>query len=688
MPRRVSSLILVVSVCASLVHLPLVDAQTTPTITVDVAADRKAIDPRIYGVNWASTSQLSALNVPLNRWGGNPTSRYNWQINADNRGADWYFQSIPYANTPGGEFDAFVTTSRAGGAEPMVTIPIIGWVAKLGTNRSKLSSFSIAKYGPQTDADHQWFPDAGNGISAVTGQPIAGNDPNDASVLHNSSFQQQWVQHLVGRWGNAQSGGVRYYILDNEHSIWYSTHRDVRPEGPRMQEIRNLIIDYGGKIKAVDPGALVVGPDEWGWSAYFWIGYDLQHGGGQDRALNGGADSLPWLLGQLRQHEQSTGQKVLDVFTVHYYPQGGEFSDTTSTAMQQRRNRSTRSLWDPSYVDETWINDRVRLVPRLRGWVSAHYPGLKTGLTEYSWGAENHINGATAQADILGIFGREGLDLATRWVVPATASPTFKAFQMYRNYDGSRSTFGDVSVSATTTLNPDNTSVFAAQRSSDGALTLMVVNKVLSGTTTATVGLAGFTPAGTAQVYQLTSANQISRLADVVVGGGSLPISVSAQSITLYVLPSASAPSLSVGNVTVAEGNSGTTSAAFTVTLSPASAGAVTVNYATANGTATAGDYTSTSGALAFALGQTTKTVNVPVIGDTTVEPTETFYLSLSNPAGAVLGDGQGTGTITNDDSAPSGLRVAMRRSSRATRARRAWCSPFLFPRPAREPSA
>src|SRR5207244_10546394 len=82
----------------------------------------------------------------------------------------------------------------------------------------------------------------------------------------------------------------------------------------------------------------------------------------------------------------------------HYYPQGGEFSDDVSTAMQLRRNRSTRSLWDPNYVDETWINDVVQLIPRLKSWVSTYYPGTLTGVTEYNWGAEWHINGATTQA--------------------------------------------------------------------------------------------------------------------------------------------------------------------------------------------------------------------------------------------------------------------------------------------------
>ena len=135
---------------------------------------------------------------------------------------------------------------------------------------------------------------------------------------------------------------------------------------------------------------------------------------------------------------------------MHYYPQGGEFSDDVSTAMQQRRNRSTRSLWDPNYVDETWINDRVQLIPRLRGWVDQHYPGTQIGITEYNWGAEGHINGATTQADILGIFGREGLDMAARWATPATSTPTYKAIKLYRNYDGQRSTFGDTSVAAST----------------------------------------------------------------------------------------------------------------------------------------------------------------------------------------------------------------------------------------------
>lgn len=513
------------------------------TISIDVNASRHRIDPNIYGVAHAGAADLSDLNVPLNRNGGNNTTRYNWQQNADNRGNDWYYESIADTSAVAGERgDTFFSTSRTANAQAMLTVPMIDWVAKVAANRNKLASFSIAKYGAQTGNDWQWFPDAGNGV-LTNGQNVAGNDPNDANVPSSSSFQQGWIQHLVGRWGTNASGGVRYYILDNEPSIWHSTHRDVHPIGATMTEIRDKMVDYAGKIKAVDPSALIAGPEEWGWSGYFFSGYDQQYGSLHgwsvlpDRQSHAGADYLPWLLDAIRQSSAAAGRRLLDVFTVHYYPQGGEFGDDTSSAMQLRRNRSTRSLWDPAYVDETWINDKVMLIPRLRSWVNTYYPGTAIGITEYNWGAENHINGATTQADILGIFGREGLDAAARWTTPAATTPTYKAIKMYRNYDGNSSAFGDTSVAATVP-DPNTLAAFAAQRSTDGTLTIMVVNKVLSGTTQVTINVAHFADRGTAQLWQLTAANAITRGSDVTVAASSVALTLPAQSITLLVVGS------------------------------------------------------------------------------------------------------------------------------------------------------
>lgn len=513
-------------------------------IRIDAAAGRHPIDPRIYGVAFATSSELARLNAPLNRSGGNSETRYSWQINAHNHAADWYFESLPDDSaTAGAAADAFVRASRGGGAEPMLTIPMIGWAPKLGAGRQRLASYSIAKYGPQTDRDWSWFPDAGNGMSVTNNTPITWNDPDDANTPVGVTFQSNWVQHLLAAWGPSTNGGVRYYFLDNEHSLWHSTHRDVHPVGATMEEIRDRMAEYAAMIKSSDPSAVVLGPEEWGWSGYLYSGYDQQYGATHgwssfpDREAHEGADYLPWLLDQMRQCSVTAGRRLLDVFTVHYYPQGGEFGANVGETMQLRRNRSTRSLWDTNYVDESWINAPVGLIPRLKRWVAESYPGTPVGITEYNWGAEDHINGATAQADILGIFGREGLDMANRWTTPDSSSPAFLAICMYRNYDGARSTFGDTSVRATGG-DPDACAVFASERSVDGALTIMAVNKSFDAITSAVFAVTNFIAAGTAQVWRLSSlTNAIVRQSDLAVTHGAVSTSLPAQSITLMVLP-------------------------------------------------------------------------------------------------------------------------------------------------------
>jgi hypothetical protein len=109
---------------------------------------------------------------------------------------------------------------------------------------------------------------------------------------------------------------------------------------------------------------------------------------------------------------------------------------------------------------------------------------------------------------------------------------------------------------------------------------------------------------------------------------------------------------ITIGNVTVTEGNAGTSNAVFNVTLSAASGSTVTVAYATADGSATApSDYTSTSGTLTFNPGQVSKQIIVPIVGDTVVETNETFSVNLSNPTNATIaGSGFGLGTINNND--------------------------------------
>jgi PKD repeat protein len=659
---------------ATVAAVAVLEAQNgAVTVSVNVTANRRAINPSIYGVAYATTAQLQELNAPLHRYGGNNTSRYNWQQNADNRGQDWYFESIGDSSaTAGQRGDDFIVNSRAGNAEPMITIPIIEYVAKVGSNRSKLASFNSNIYGPQDDCDWQWFPQACNGMHS--GQPITGNNPLDANVANSTALQGGWVSHIVQRFGLAANGGLKYYILDNEHSIWHSTHRDVRPTGATMEEIRDAMINYSAAIKNVDAGALVVGPEEWGWSGYFFSGYDQQYGSQHgwsflpDRANHGNADYLPWLLQQLKARSDLDQRRVIDAFTVHYYPQGGEFGNDTSSAMQLRRNRSTRSLWDPNYVDETWINDKVKLIPRLRSWADTYYyPGTPIGITEYNWGAEGHINGATTQADIYGIFGREGLDLGTRWTTPDPTTPTYKAMKMYRNFDGNGSTFGDTSVLASSTANADSVSVFAAQRSSDQALTVMVISKVLSGSTPVTVNITNLTTASSAQVWQLTASNAIGHLADVAVSGQSFTTSVPAQSITLFVVSASSAPPnqppVARATATPASGNA-PLAVAFDGTTSSDADGSI-VSYAwtfgeggSANGAMANRTYT-TAGSYSATL---TVTDNLGATGTTTigisVNPGQTAPAAPSNLTASVGANRLATLNWSDNSSNETGFYV------------------------------
>jgi large repetitive protein len=133
-----------------------------------------------------------------------------------------------------------------------------------------------------------------------------------------------------------------------------------------------------------------------------------------------------------------------------------------------------------------------------------------------------------------------------------------------------------------------------------------------------------------------------------------------AQGTATIVNDDAVQPALSINNVSVTEGNSGTTTATFTVTLTPASTQTVTVAYATADATATTAglDYVAKTGTLTFAAGATTQTIVVTTNGDTTIEADETFAVNLTGPTNATIADAQGVGTIVNDDLALSALSI------------------------------
>ncbi|MBB5460019.1 glycoside hydrolase family 44 protein [Paraburkholderia sp. Cpub6] len=512
-------------------------------ITVDAAANRHPISPLIYGLNFGTAEILRDLRVPINRSGGNTASAYNWRIDAHNTGQDWFFESLPTDPKDIYQYnDRFAALTRDGHALPMLTIPMIGRVARLDKDGKPLVSFSVNRYGKQQSVDAHGLSDAGNGI-APDGTPIR-NDPDDASLLDDPQSQQERVRQLMRGSGSAGSDGVHYYLMDNEPSLWQLNHRDMHPIGAHASEVANKVIAYSHAVKAADPGARVVAPEEWGWTGYRFSGFDQQyfaaHGQGNppDRENETrGMDYVPWLLTQWKQ----AGRPV-DVFSLHFYPQGGEFKENQNTAtaetpaIELARNRSTRDLWDTSYKDPTWINSVVALIPLMRRWVdSYYYAGTPIALTEYSWGGDTTMNGATAQADVLGIFGREGLDIATRWGTLNRDMPVYKAIKLYRNYDGQGSGFGTTSI-ADTQPDPDRVSSFAAVRDHDRVMTIVVINKQLDQPADATIAINNFdVTQGKAQTWQLMD-NAISRLHDTDYASGQLHLALPPKTVTLLVL--------------------------------------------------------------------------------------------------------------------------------------------------------
>ncbi len=566
--------------------------QPGPALSVDANAGRHAIAPEIYGINfyWDLSSAGDPLGAALaaadiratgRRWGGNNTSTYHWQLDVDNLDADWFYEVLPdtsvnAANLPAGStFNQFADQVRVSGGKIVGTIPVLGWLPKA---RAEMCSFDIRKYGSQCKMDpyaQYYTMQCGNGIVYVPacGDPSVNdgkgpsnpvyikNDPTDAYAQTDESLQAAWVRYAVSRYGKANQGGIAIWSLDNEPIWWDTEHYDIHPNPYTYDELLALDIQYAQAIKLADPTALVSGPVGDNWASLWFSKKDIVAGWALgnywsnpvDRNAHGGVAFLPWYLQQMQSYEQQHGVRLVDYLDQHAYlaPAGVAFSSAGSAATQALRLESTRVFWDPAYVvtGDYWIKDvdnngspvAPSFIPRLRDMVAQNYPGTKIALTEYNWGALDDINGALAQADLLGIFGREELDAANLWGPPTPTDPGAFAFKIYRNYDGIGGTFGETSVQA---ISGDQSqlALYAAVRS-DLNLTLIAINKTANDLSSQ-VSLANFSAGAAAKVWRYSAA-QLSAIvaqADIPVSGNSISAVFPTNSITLLVVPPAALP--------------------------------------------------------------------------------------------------------------------------------------------------
>jgi hypothetical protein len=533
-------------------------AQTTPTLTVDAAGSPHAINPDIYGIaNYNLDAGFAKeIQVPNIRWGGDGTTRYNWQVDSSNAGFDWYFMGGNGETTPvpSASADLMVNTYKAASnAHTLLTIPIIPYVNKMAAWNC---SFPVSVYGAQQSTNPYVHPNGdncGNSI-ATNGTQLMDNNIFANHIDNTVALQQGWVQHMVATFGTAANGGVPYYQLDNEPGGWSNTHRDVEPTQPDYDTIISLGQQYAAMIKQTDPSAKVFGPVDFTLGG--WIGTPSE----QNNLYAG-----QYYLQKMAAYDQANNQRILDYFDEHYY--GGGSTDAAELA-------STRALWDPTFNSGSWVEQfffdgPMQLLPRFENWIQTYYPGTKLSISEYSFSSgTNPLVDALTEADVLGIYGRQGLDFANFWTVPKPTDAVAYSFRLYRNYDGAGGQFGDTSVNSTST-DQGQLSVYGALRSSDGALTVVAINKTTSAIQTS-LTLANFNSSGSAAVYTYSNANlmQIVPGAPVSVASNAVSYNFPAYSGTVFVFMPAGSSMATTKAALIASGAQITFGQAVTFTAS------------------------------------------------------------------------------------------------------------------------
>lgn len=560
-----------------------------PTLTVDTGKQTHRISPYIYGMSFYSGSSDSAaakaISLPVDRWGGDATSRYNYVLDVTNAASDWYFENS--TNATGQQdtsaFNAQVEADAAVGAKTLGTVPVLGWVSKNGNACSYTATafpqqFAFDPYN--SSCGDGMYPDGVSGCTSSSGCaiPVPGNEAGLTSTAVDPAWAGAWVSYLVSKFGTAANGGVYAYDLDNEPAWWDAVHRDVHPVASTYDEVTVNGIATAVAIKNADPTAQVNGPVVDNWWNYFYSKKDMESGwstgpcfapwaGPTDRKAHGGVPFIEYYLQQFAAYQAANNVRLLDYLDLHTYfaasynGTGVGLTTAGDTGEQQARLNSTRVFWDPTYTDPNYPQPNYttdanyaancatplqapQLIPMAQSWVARDYPGTRIAFSEYNWGGQESINGAVAQADILGIFGSYGLDMATLWGPPDPAKqiPGLMAYEIYRNYDGAGSQFGDIAL-ASTSANQGALSIYGALRSADDAVTVVVINKTY-GDLTDTVSLANLKPSGPAKAYLYSNANLagIVPLANLTVnppvaGIGAITTTFPAQSITLMVVP-------------------------------------------------------------------------------------------------------------------------------------------------------
>jgi mannan endo-1,4-beta-mannosidase len=464
------------------------NAQLYVTYTVNANTSHQPISPYIFG-----SCNGGYANTPFMRQGGNRITGYNWENNASNAGQDYLHQSDDYLtwisgiNFPQSEIPGIVTTSfidscNARNAFSAVTLQMAGYVAK-----DKTGPVSVGETAPSA----RWCSVSNTKPSAFTLTP---------DLSDNVVYMDEYMNLLINTFGNSTTAtGVKAYILDNETTLWPSTHPRIHPNAPTCAELLQRSVPLATRIKNMDANALVFGPESYGFYEY------TTYQGATDWGNYSGTYPyfLSFYLDSMRIASVAAGHRLLDVFSVHWYPDvyaGNIFSDDTSTAIVATRIQLPRSLWDNTYIEDGWIGEffssSLPILPTLKSQINTYYPNTRLGITEYDYGADNHISGGLAQADALGAFARTGVSYASKWGAYAGFS-----LSAVRIYDDIQEPFSGYYIPCSSNNLQQSTVHCSVEDTIDKTLHIVILNKNLDSTITAIFNINSTIGYDSASVY-------------------------------------------------------------------------------------------------------------------------------------------------------------------------------------------
>ncbi len=436
-------------------------------VKVDVSDKGKSISPYIFGVNQHGIDADTKFGAV--RQGGNRYTAYNWETNYSNAGSDWKNSSDTYLSSSSKPADCATKLSEQAVEHNIpykfTTLQMAGYASA-----DKLGSVTEDEAAPSD----RWVEVKASKDGELSLEP----DLTDGVV-----YMDEYVNYLVNTLGDSTtSTGIQGYSLDNEPALWSHTHSLIHSEPASCDELVEKSVELSKAVKAVDANAEIFGPALYGYTAFVYLADDAAWNETYGKEYDW---FISYYLDKMAQAEEESGKRLLDVLDIHYYSEARGECDTRMcanpehTACIDEMLQSYRTLCEKDYAENSWIGQwcqvNIPILPRMQESIDKYYPGTKLAVTEYDLGGGNCIAGAIAEIDALGTFAKNDVYLATLWADDVPYQ--YSAIDMFTDYDGEGSSFGDTLIESSTEDYVKSTVYAAKDSENEGEINVILTNK-------------------------------------------------------------------------------------------------------------------------------------------------------------------------------------------------------------------